>query len=217
MTIKEAHFNMIEQQIRTWDVLDPMVLELLTQEAREDFVPEAYQGLAYADLAIPLDHGEVMMHPVVEARMLQALELHPTDKVLEIGTGSGYVTSLLAHAVHHVTSVEIHEGMSKAAGARLKANGIKNVELQVGDASRGWGGDALYDIIVVTASTPVLADAFRMALNRGGRLFAVIGQSPLMEATLIRRTDENDWEQRALFETDVPALVNAPQPAGFVF
>jgi len=217
MTIKKAHFNMIEQQIRTWDVLDPMVLELLTKVAREDFVPEAYRGLAYADLAIPLDHGEVMMHPVVEARMLQALELHSTDKALEVGTGSGYVTVLIAHAVHHVTSVEIHADMSKAAGERIKARGIENVDLQVGDASRGWNGKALYDVIAITASTPVLLDTFRMSLNRGGRLFAIIGQSPLMEAVLIRRTDENEWEQRALFETDVPALLNAPQPAAFVF
>lgn len=217
MTIKEAHFNMIEQQIRTWDVLDPMVLGLLTKVARADYVPEAYQGLAYADLAIPLDHGEVMMHPIVEARMLQALELDTTDKVLEIGTGSGYVTSLLAHAVHHVTSVDIHADMSKAAGERLKAKGIENVELQVGDAARGWGEGKLYDVIAVTGSTPVLPDAFRMSLNRGGRLFAVVGQPPLMEAILIRRTDENEWEQRALFETEVPALLNAPQPAAFVF
>ncbi len=215
--IKEAHFNMIEQQVRTWDVLDPMVLDLLARVAREDFVPEEYIGLAYADLSIPLGHGEVMMHPVVEARMLQALDMQATDNVLEVGTGSGYITALLASVTSQVTSVEIHDDLRQEAGQRLTAKGIGNVTLETGDASQGWRADERYDVIVLTGSTPILPESFRTSLDLGGRLFAIVGESPLMEARLITRTGDDEWDQRVLFETDVPSLINAPKPGGFEF
>ena len=220
MELERARFNMIEQQIRPWDVLDQKVLDLLARIPREDFVPEDYRRLAYADIAVPIGEGEVMMHPKLEGRMLQALDLHPTDVVLEIGTGSGYVTALLAAATHHVYSVEIHPSLQAQAAARLAARGVENVTLEVGDAARGWDlHDLRYDVIVLTGSTPVLPDAFPAMLNRGGRLFAVVGESPVMEAVLIRREGEHghDLSREPLFETELPPLRNAPRPRRFVF
>ncbi|HHH35866.1 MAG TPA: protein-L-isoaspartate O-methyltransferase [Gammaproteobacteria bacterium] len=220
MELERARFNMIEQQIRPWDVLDQKVLDLLARIPREDFVPEDYRRLAYADIAVPIGEGEVMMHPKLEGRMLQALDLHPTDVVLEIGTGSGYVTALLAAATHHVYSVEIHPSLQSQATARLAARGVENVTLEVGDAARGWDlHDLRYDVIVLTGSTPVLPDAFPAMLNRGGRLFAVVGESPVMEAVLIRREGEHghDLSREPLFETELPPLRNAPRPRRFVF
>ncbi len=220
MELEQARFNMIEQQIRPWDVLDQRVLDLLASVPREDFVPEAYRRLAYADIAIPLDEGEVMMHPKLEARMLQAVDLHPTDVVLEIGTGSGYVTALLATMTRHVYSVEIHPALSETAAARLAARGLENVTLEVGDASRGWdGGGRRYDVIVITGSLPQLPASFQNKLNRGGRLFAVVGEAPVMEAVLVRREGPHahDFSREALFETEVPPLRNAPRPRRFVF
>lgn len=220
MELERARFNMIEQQIRPWDVLDQKVLDLLARIPREDFVPEDYRRLAYADIAVPIGEGEVMMHPKLEGRMLQALDLHPTDVVLEIGTGSGYVTALLAAATHHVYSVEIHPSLQAQAAARLAAHGVENVTLEVGDAALGWDlHDLRYDAIVLTGSMPVLPDAFPAMLNRGGRLFAVVGESPVMEAVLIRREGEHDHDlsRESLFETELPPLRNAPRPRRFVF
>jgi len=214
---EKARFNMIEQQIRPWDVLDPQTLELLENIPREAFVPEGYRSLAYADIGIPLAHDQVMMHPIVEARMLQALELNKSDNVLEIGTGSGYVTSMLATASHHVTSVDIFAEFTAEAGKRLAEHSIKNVTLETGDASQGWNSDETFDAIVITGSLPTLPEGFNSLLNRGGRIFATIGQEPVMHATLLRRTDSGELISERLFETELPALVNAATPSSFVF
>ncbi|MCC6302062.1 MAG: protein-L-isoaspartate O-methyltransferase [Gammaproteobacteria bacterium] len=217
MELKAARFNMIEQQIRPWDVLDQGVLDLIGEIPREDFVPEPYRGLAYADTAIPLGHGQVMMHPRIEGRLLQALDLHATDTVLEIGTGSGYLTALLARSAYHVYSVDIIPHFKEQAEERLAVHGIGNVTLEVGDAARGWPRHGLYDAIAITGSLPELPCAFLQSLNRGGRLFAVVGAAPIMEAVLIRRVGDAEWSRESLFETDLPMLINAQATARFVF
>lgn len=216
MNIKQARFNMIKQQIRTWEVLDPVVLDLLQQVPREDFVPDGYKGLAFADLEIPLGYGESMLSPKLEARMLQALEISKTDRVLEIGTGSGYMTALLANLAQHVTSVEIIPDLSRSAASRLTTHGIANVTLEVGDGARGWGS-ATYDVIVLTGSVPLLPQAFQQQLEPGGRLLAVVGEAPAMEAMLVRCVEPQVYRRTALFETCIPALQNAPQPERFSF
>lgn len=216
--MRDAHFNMIEQQIRPWDVLDQQVLDLIADVPRVDFVPEEYRGLAYADHAIPIGHGQVMMHPRVEGRLLQALSLHPTDAVLEVGTGSAYLTALLAKAARHVRSVDIFPEFKELAEEKLALYGIHNVTLEVGDAAQGWGGeDGLYDAIAITGSLPELPERFLRSLNRGGRLFVVTGTAPVMQAVLIRRVGDAQWSREALFETDLPSLINAPVRSRFVF
>lgn len=217
MNLEQARFNMIEQQIRPWEVLDPVVLDLLKQVPREDFVPPQYAGLAFADLEIPIGHGQSMLSPKLEARILQALELKKTDRVLEIGTGSGYMTALLASLAGQVTSVENVAELSRAARRRLRRHCVANATLAMGDASRGWNSGAPYDVIVLTGSVPVLPDELRGQLAVGGRLFAVIGEAPVMQATLIRRVTEDAFRADALFETCVPQLANAPLPARFKF
>jgi protein-L-isoaspartate(D-aspartate) O-methyltransferase len=208
---------MIEQQIRPWDVLDQNVLDLLSELPRDHFVDDMHRGLAYADTAIALGHDQYMMHPKIEARMLQALQTHPTDRTLEIGTGSGFATALLARSTQSVHSVDIYADFTQQARQRLKALAINNVTLETGDAARGWGEDRLYDVIAITGSLPVLPDAFKKIMNRGGRLFAIIGEAPVMTAVLIRRIGNNEWTREDLFETDLPALVNAYTPSTFVF
>jgi protein-L-isoaspartate(D-aspartate) O-methyltransferase len=217
MELKDARFNMIEQQIRPWDVLDQAVLDLIAEVPREDFVPEPYRNLAYADIAVPLGHGQVMMHPKIEARLLQALDLHPTDSVLEVGTGSGYLTALLARSAHHVYSVDIIPAFKAQAEEKLAVHGIDNVTLEVGDAARGWPRHGLYDVIAITGSVLELPSSFLQSLNRGGRLFAVVGAAPIMEAVLIRRVGDSEWSRESLFETELPRLINAPVSARFVF
>ncbi len=215
--VRDARFNMIEQQIRPWDVLDQQVLDLIGEVRRVDFVPEEYRGLAYADFAVPIGHGQTMMRPVMEGRLLQALALHPTDAVLEVGTGSGYLTALLAKAARHVYSVDIVPGFKEAAEEKLALYGIHNVTLEVGDASRGWGRHGLYDAIAICGSLPELPEAFLQSMNRGGRLFAVLGAPPVMQAVLVRRVGENQWSREVLFETDLAPLINAPVRPRFVF
>ncbi|KAF0190734.1 MAG: protein-L-isoaspartate(D-aspartate) O-methyltransferase [Gammaproteobacteria bacterium] len=217
MELQKARFNMIEQQIRTWDVLDQRVLDLLDQVPRENFVPENYRNLAYADISIPLGHGQVMMLPKLEARVVQALDIQPGDRILEIGTGSGYLTALLASLGLHVESVEIFPDLLATAGETLARHGITNVALHAGDASRGWHKDDTFDAIVITGATPILPDAFANALRRGGRLIAFVGLPPVIEATLITRTGGHEWAREAMFETGLPMLVNAEQPPQFVF
>ncbi|MFQ5470948.1 MAG: protein-L-isoaspartate O-methyltransferase [Gammaproteobacteria bacterium] len=217
MGLEQARFNMIEQQIRTWNVLDENVLNLLDQFPREDFVPAEYRNLAYADIAIPIGHEQVMLHPKHEAHMLQALSLHETDKILEVGTGTGYLTAMLAEAGGHVFSVDIEPDFITLAEKILQKHGITNVTLEVGDASRGWSNDTLFDVIVITGSLPVLPDSFQNTLNRGGRMFAIVGESPVMEAVLIRRTGNNEYHRESLYETDIPMLKNAEQTSRFTF
>ena len=214
--VEPARFNMVEQQIRTWDVLDPAVLELLFTVKREEFVPPAYRSLAFADLEIPLGDGQRMWTPKLEARVLQALAVQPDDRVLEIGTGSGYFTALLAARGARVTSVEIDAGRAATARANLVRHGFERVRVEVGDGARGFGHDT-YDAIVLTGSTPVLPDAFAAQLVPGGRLFAIVGEAPLMAARLVRRSPAGAPVVTDLFETVVPPLVNAAQPARFAF
>ncbi len=215
--LERARFNMVEQQIRPWDVLDQQVLDLLFELRREEFVLPQYRGLAFVDMETPLGHGEVMLAPRLEARMLQELAVKPADRILEVGTGSGYMTALLAKRGAHVHSVEIIPELSALAAARLKAHGIANVTLEIGDAARGWNKHAPYDVIVLTGSVPVLADEFARSLNAGGRLLAVVGEAPVMEARLITCAAGSACNALGLFETCIPALRNAPQPPRFVF
>lgn len=216
MNLEQARFNMVEQQIRTWEVLDQRVLDLMSQVPREEFVPPAYRNLAFADTCIPLGHGQSMMCPRVEARLLQALQIEPDEHVLEIGTGSGFVTALLTRMAARVTSVEIHDSLRRDALAKLESHGIDNVELHTGDASRGWEPGAPYDAIAVTGSVPVLDECFQKLLAVGGRLFVIVGQEPAMEALLITRTGPSQWTTDDLFETVVPALIGVQQPERFV-
>jgi protein-L-isoaspartate(D-aspartate) O-methyltransferase len=212
---EQARYNMVEQQIRTWEVLDQDVLDLLFVVRREDFVPAAYRPLAFADFEIPLPNGARMWAPKLEARVLQSLALAPADRVLEVGTGSGYFTALLASVAAEVVSVEIDAPTVERARARL-GQGYANVRIEQGDAARGYGTDS-YDAIVLTGSTPVLPDRFVEQLRPGGRLFAVVGEAPVMRARLIRWSGPGGRTMTDLFETIVQPLVNAQQPARFVF
>lgn len=212
-----ARFNMVEQQVRPWDVLDPQVLQLLSSAPREDYVPDAYRQLAYADIEIPLGHGEAMMHPRVEGRMLQALDIRPADRILEVGTGSGFVTSLLAHLGDSVYSIEIVPEFSQSAGAKLARHNVTNVTLEVGDGVRGWDAHQPYDAILVTGSIPEMYDEFKQQLAIGGRLAVVVGSGVAMEAVQVVRTEKNAWITTSLFETELKPLVHADAPRTFTF
>lgn len=215
MDFEKARQNMIEQQIRTWEVLNQDVLDLLDVVHREDFVPAAYRRVALADVSIPIGHGEITMTPKAEARLVQSLLLTPDDKVLEIGTGCGYLTALLAKSAHSVVSVDIHGDFTEQARPKLNRHGIHNVTLETGDAVNGWPSGAPYDAIAVTGSVPVLTTAFQSQLSLGGRLFVIVGESPVMEARLITRIGEQEWASESLFETDLPPLINAPHKEHF--
>lgn len=212
-----ARFNMIEQQIRPAEVLDAKVLDVIGRIPREDFVPATYHDLAYADTHIPLGHGQLMMKPIQEARMLQALNIQDHDKALEIGTGSGYATALLASLAKQVVSVEIIPELQETAKQALQHNGFGNVILETGDAAHGWQSHAPYSAIAVTGSMPILAEELKQQLSIGGRLFVILGTAPVMTATLITRESDTVWSQEDLFETVLPALANVEQPPAFVF
>ncbi len=212
-----ARFNMIEQQIRPWDVLDQRVLDTVNAIPREQFVPDEYRRLAFSDISIPLGDGQAMMPPRLEARILQALEIKPEDHILEIGTGSGYLTACLAALGGYVTSVDIRERFTENARTRLAARSIQNVTLETGDASQGWPEKGPYDVIVVTGSVPDYREQFRKELKPGGRLLVIAGVEPIMEALLITRTGTDSWATESLFETVVPPLENCQQPDGFLF
>ncbi len=210
-----TRFNMIEQQIRTWDVLDSRVLDLLRKVKREQFVPPTRQAMAFMDIEIPLGHGAFMWQPKIEARVLQELKVKGSDEVLEVGSGSGYFAALLSRLARRVTTVEIVPELHAFAGKNLAAHHIDNVQLQLGDAARGWTGS--YDVIVLTGSVPLLAETFQNSLKPGGRLFAIVGDAPAMQATLITCTAPGKFAHTALFETNVAPLQHAPQPERFVF
>ncbi len=214
---EQARFNMIEQQIRTWDVLDPKVLQLLNEVPREQFVPEAYQGLAFADIEIPLNNGQSMLSPKLEARILQSLNVSNTDHVLHVGSGSGYFTALLAKLAHDVVSLEIDAELSATAAYKLTEHDIHNVAIELGNGIRGHVKKAPYDAIVFTGSSPVEPPNIREQLKVGGVMLIVLGRAPVMEATLIRRVTEQGYREEVLFETCVPELANAPQGEGFAF
>lgn len=217
MNIEQARFNMVEQQIRPWEVLDQQVLDLLYVVRREDFVPQAYQALAFSDLEIPIGEGETMLQPKVEARILQEVAPGVTDKALEVGTGSGYMAALLAHRARHVHTVEISPTLKRFGEANLRKAGIVNVTVEQGDAARGWSKHAPYDVIVLTGSTPVLPDAFLAQLAPGGRLFAVVGEPPAMSARLVTAVGGGSFNSLDLFETVLAPLKNALEREKFVF
>jgi protein-L-isoaspartate(D-aspartate) O-methyltransferase len=217
MNLEQARFNMVEQQIRTWEVLDPEVLDLLFRVRREDFVPPEHRALAFADLEIPLGHDEKMFQPKVEARILQELALRHTENVYEVGTGSGYLTALLASRSRHVTSAELYGDLQERAAANLRAAAIRNVTLLQGDSARAPLAESAFDVIVLGGSTPVLPQAFLDRLAPGGRLFAIVGDPPAMKAVLVRHPVAGAFQHTELFETVVKPLVNAAQPSRFRF
>ena len=206
MNLEHARFNMVEQQIRPWEVLDRAVLDLMERAPREEFVPEQYRRLAYADTTVPIGDGEVMLPPRVEGRLLQALAVGPDERVLEIGTGSGFLTWLLAQCAAHVTSIERKAALADRARANLAAHGAGNATVETGDGRRGWKQEAPYDVIAVGGSVPVIEPAFEEQLTIGGRLFVVTGTAPAMEALLVLRTGDREWIRQSLFETVLPPL-----------
>ena len=215
--IEQARFNKIEQQIRPWDVLDQQVLDTMNAIPREHFVPERYRSLAFADTSIPLGHGQVMMAPKLEGRLLQALAITPADRILEIGTGSGYLTACLASLGQHVTSFDIMPDFTAAAGDALQSREIDNVSLNTADVASGIDSDERFDAIAVTGSLPLLQQQFHDNLSIGGRLFVIVGESPIMEACLITRVDEHNWSRESLLETCIPPLLNANTAQEFIF
>jgi protein-L-isoaspartate(D-aspartate) O-methyltransferase len=217
LDMEQARFNMIEQQIRPCEVLDGRILELLKRVRREHYVPQDKREMAFMDMEIPLGYGASMWQPKLEARTVQELHLDRNDKVLEVGTGSGYLTALLSVLAGHVTSVEIVPELSAMAKQHLHAYHHDNVTLEIGDAARGWGKGASYDAIVLTGSTPVLPEAFQNSLNIGGRLFVIVGDAPVMEARLITRVAPDTYETVNIMEACVAPLQNALQPKRFVF
>lgn len=217
MNVEQARFNMIEQQIRTWEVLDAAVLELLFQVKREDFVPPQHRNLAFADLELPIGHGESMMQPKVEARILQELAIQPHESVYEVGTGSGYLTALLSRRARHVTSAEIHPDLKSNAERNLRTVGAANVTLLEGDSARAPLAESAFDVIVLTGSTPLLPQAFLACLTPGGRLVAVLGDAPVMKAVVVRQPAAGSFQHVELFETMLKPLVNAAQPTRFRF
>lgn len=214
--LEQARFNMVEQQVRPWEVLDPRVLDVLATVPREEFVPERYRNLAFSDLRIPLGMGQSMMRPVEEGRMLQALQLTDEDTVLEIGTGSAFITACLAKLAQTVVSVELFEDLHRSAAATLSHLGIDNFSLRMGDAAHGWHEEQLFDAIAITGSMATLPGAYKTLVKPGGRLFVVTGESPAMEARLLTRSGEHAWRNESLFETDLPPLVNAERKPKFV-
>jgi protein-L-isoaspartate(D-aspartate) O-methyltransferase len=217
MNIEQARFNMIEQQIRPWNVLDQDVLDLLHVVKREQFVPAAYQNLAFADVEIPLPGGAAMLAPKFEARILQEVGVKKHETVLEVGTGTGYMAALLAHRAAKVTTVEINPETAELAKKNLANAGIHNVTVEVGNGAQGWEKGAPYDVIVISGALEVLPEAFLKQVKVGGRIAAIIGQAPVMEASVITRTGENTYSTIKVFETNVRYLTGAPVPSHFQF
>ena len=217
MNFEQARFNMVEQQIRPWEVLDQSVLDLLFVVKREEFVPAAYRALAFADVEIPLGHGASMLPPKIEAKMLQELQLKTTDKVLEIGTGSGYMAALLAAHADHVWSMEILPELATMARDNLARHGVSNVSVETGDGVGGLPAHAPYDAIMVSASVPAVPPELLAQLKVGGRLFAIVGTAPVMTAQVITRVAEDGYRSVNLFETIADPLANAPATAKFSF
>ena len=221
MNIEKARFNMIEQQIRPWDVLDLEILNLLTVVKREAFVPAAYIGLAFMDTEIPLLGGENMLQPKLEARLLQEAAVKKHENVLEIGAGSGYMAALLAYRARHVTTVEINPDLAAIAKDNLAEQGIGNANVVLGDGAQGWDDAGVngvpYDLIVISGSLPVLPDAFLQQIKIGGRIVAIIGEAPVMRAQLITRMSDISYDTKTLFETTAKPLRNALVPSHFTF
>ncbi|MDJ0807088.1 MAG: protein-L-isoaspartate O-methyltransferase [Gammaproteobacteria bacterium] len=216
----QARFNMVEQQIRPWEIFDPKILHLMEVLPREQFVPEAYQHLAYADIEIPIGHGQSMMFPRMEARLLQALDLKSADRVLEVGTGSGFLTACLANLSGQVVSIDTHTDFTESASERLQDLKLANVQLLSGDAlTAPLGETGPFDAIAITGSLPAMThlEPFRKLLKTTGRLFVVVGTPPVMEALLITRISDTQFSQEQIFETELAPLENAILPAVFEF
>ncbi|HSC47621.1 MAG TPA: protein-L-isoaspartate O-methyltransferase [Gammaproteobacteria bacterium] len=216
MDMQSARNQMVQQQVRAWDVLDLRVLTVLENLPREQFVPPRLRNLAYADTNIPLGHGEVMMTPKLEGRVLQALNPQSSESALEVGTGSGFLAACLSKLAGEVLSLEIHPDFTAAAGRTLNGLGLRNVKLETRDGTQ-LEGLQRFDVIAVTGSLPVYDRVYQEHLQVGGRLFVIVGRSPVMEALLVTRVAEDAWSRESLFETDLPALQNAPAPRSFQF
>lgn len=210
-----ARDNMVENQIRTWDVLDPRVLDVLGRLQRENFTPERYRHMAFMDVELPLGHGEVMLKPIIQGRILQALAIENGQRVLEIGTGSGFLTACLASLAAEVVSVEQHADLADAARTKLAAAGVVNARVETAEALRGFECRDRFDIVVLTGAVYALPDRVRAWVKPGGRLFAISGESPAMQALLHTRADETHWTTDSLFETDIPYLTHASPPKRF--
>ncbi len=219
MNLEQARRNMIEQQIRTWDVLDLDILQTLVAVRREAFVPTAYQALAFVDTEIPLPQGENMLSPKLEARLLQEASVQKHESVLEIGAGSGYMAALLSHHAKQVITVEIVPELKALAEKNLANYGIGNVSVALGDGARGWTGSGSqpFDVILLSGSLPIMPDAFLHQLSIGGRILAVIGEAPVMSACMMTRVSDDAWDTVKLFETSIKALRNAEKPSAFRF
>ncbi|MGE5338448.1 MAG: protein-L-isoaspartate O-methyltransferase family protein [Gemmatimonadota bacterium] len=222
MDVERARVNMVEQQVRPWEVLDQSVLDLLLVVKREDFVPPQYRALAFTDMEIPLridgyDSAESMFAPKVEARILQELGIKPHEHVLEIGTGSGYMAALAAHKAQHVLTVEIDERLARFGADNLKRAGVRNVKIDTGDGARGWPARAPYDAIIVSGSLPVLPESLLSQMKIGGRLAAIVGDAPVMTAQIVTRVADGAYDTLKLFETNVKPLRNAWRPSTFRF
>lgn len=215
MNLEQARFNMIEQQIRPWEVLDAHVLHLLSVVKREDFVPPGFRNLAFVDMEIPLAGGQSMLAPRVEARMLQDLAVQKHEKVLEIGTGSGYMAALLAHRAQRVISLEINAELARSARANLQAAGVLNAEVRHVDASRGMPVESPFDVIVLSGSLAEIPQSLLTHLKVGGRLGAIIGDEPMMRATFVTRVGDAQFRTLQPWDTVAPRLLNFPEPSRF--
>jgi protein-L-isoaspartate(D-aspartate) O-methyltransferase len=217
MNIELARFNMIEQQIRPWEVLDPAVLSLLAIVKREDFVPPAYKALAFVDTEVPLPQGQSMLEPKVEARLLQELAVQKHERVLEVGAGSGYMAALLAHKAQHVTTLELAPELAALATANLRRAGITNVTVRQSDGAAGLPADAPFDVILLSGSVAEMPTALLAQLKVGGRAAAIVGQLPVMRAVLVTRSSEHAFTTRELFDTVAPRLAGFGEPSKFRF
>ncbi len=220
MDFEKARFNMVEQQVRPWDVLDPRVLAVISEVPRENFAPDEYRNLAYVDTSIPLgryeDHPCNMAHPIIDGRILQELEIQDEDLILEIGTGSGYLTACLAKLGRHVDTVDINAEMTAMAKKNLQTSGITNVNLATGDASKNWEQKRNYDVIAITTAMKTIPESYKKLLKPGGRLFVVTGDAPAMTAYRVTRTDKNSWTTEELFETSIEPMIE-PVKQTFTF
>jgi protein-L-isoaspartate(D-aspartate) O-methyltransferase len=223
--LEQARFNMIEQQIRPWDVLDTTVLDLLSVVRREDFVPIAHKALAFVDMQIPLTQpteaalqsGQCMLEPKVEARLLQDLHVQRHEKVLEVGTGSGYMAALLSHRAQRVVSLEINPDIARMARANLQRAGVTNVDVREGDGAKGMPAEAPFDVIVLSGSVAEVPQLLLQQLKVGGRLAAIVGFEPMMRATIVTRTGDATYVTTQPWDTIAPRLAHFPEPSKFHF
>ncbi|HPW85327.1 MAG TPA: protein-L-isoaspartate O-methyltransferase [Rhodoferax sp.] len=217
MNIEQARFNMVEQQIRPWNVLDTSVLELLSVVKREAFVPAAFQALAFADIEIPLGHGQCMLAPRLEARMLQDLAIQPQETVLEIGAGSGYMAALMAQRAHRVVSLELVPELASMARTNLRNAGIQNAEVRQGDGAAPSPAEGQYDVIVLSGSVTEVPQSLLDLLKVGGRLAGIVGDEPVMRATFVTRVSATEFTTRKPWDCNAPRLQNFPEPSRFQF